>query len=145
MSDPMTAMFGEPISVYPRAQAIADGVLIDVTDTAREAGIGVPVAMTAAAWADCVAWDTAAEARKPRATGQDETGRLWDLLTMLNHAIRRKPPATVKDDPSRLGFQVLRVPAEGRGVRPRLATLIADAGPGDDLELVLTLLLRGES
>jgi hypothetical protein len=144
VSDPMSELFGEPISVYTRAQAIDDGVLIDVSEVAAEAGIGVPVAMTAAAWAETVAWDAAAEARKPEGTGQDETGRLWDVVTVLNHAIRRKRPATVRDDPTRLGFEVLRVPAEGRGVRPRLATLIADAGPGDDLELVLTLLMPGE-
>jgi len=34
----MTEFFGEPISVYTREQAIEDGVLIDVTDTARENG-----------------------------------------------------------------------------------------------------------
>ena len=36
------AIFGEPIAfihVYTRAQAIADGVLVDVTETAREAGL----------------------------------------------------------------------------------------------------------
>ena len=40
---------------YTRADAIRDGVLIDVSETAREAGIRWPVALTAAAWAQCVA------------------------------------------------------------------------------------------
>jgi hypothetical protein len=39
----------ELIHSYSRRQAIADGVLIDVTPTAREAGIKFPVALTAAA------------------------------------------------------------------------------------------------
>ncbi|MEW6586644.1 MAG: DUF6573 family protein, partial [Nitrospirota bacterium] len=36
----------EVIDTYSRAEAIADGVLVDVTDTAREAGILFPVAVT---------------------------------------------------------------------------------------------------
>jgi hypothetical protein len=145
MSDAMTDLFGPPIHVYTRAEAIADGVLVDVSEVAAEAGFTVPVAMTAAAWADCVAWDAAAEARKPQGTGQDEAGRLWDVVTVLKYAMRRKRPAGPGDDPSRLGFQVLRVPAEGRGVRPRLVTLTAHIGPGDDFEPVLTVLMPGES
>jgi hypothetical protein len=39
------------ISRYTRAEAIADGVLIDVSERAREAGFTVPVAVTAAVWA----------------------------------------------------------------------------------------------
>lgn len=40
---------------YTRAQAIADGLLIDVTDTARSAGLNVLVAITPALWADILA------------------------------------------------------------------------------------------
>jgi hypothetical protein len=58
---------------YTRAQAIEDGVLIDVTQTAREAGFKYPVALTAAAWAKCVAVP-------PGVVCQDEAGRLWDVL-----------------------------------------------------------------
>jgi hypothetical protein len=43
------------IYAYSRKQAIADGVLIDVTNTAHEAGFVVPVAVTSTAWAECVA------------------------------------------------------------------------------------------
>ena len=42
------------ISSYTRAQAIADGQLIDVSEMAREAGIRYPVALTATVWARCV-------------------------------------------------------------------------------------------
>ena len=35
--------FGEVVYSYSRAQALADGVLIDVSDTAREAGFRWPV------------------------------------------------------------------------------------------------------
>jgi hypothetical protein len=42
------------IHAYSRSQAIEDGVLIDATATAREAGIRYPVALTAAVWERCV-------------------------------------------------------------------------------------------
>ena len=38
--------FGNVIYSYTRAQAIADGVLIDVTDEAKAHGFKVPVAIT---------------------------------------------------------------------------------------------------
>ena len=44
----------ELISSYSRAEAIADGQLIDVTELAREAGLRYPTALTAAVWAGCV-------------------------------------------------------------------------------------------
>ena len=52
----LVEFFGAAICIYSRAQAIADGVLVDISSTAREAGLAWPVAMTQAAWADCVAW-----------------------------------------------------------------------------------------
>jgi hypothetical protein len=57
---------------YRRAQALADGVLVDVSATAREAGIRYPVALTRAAWERCVAIP-------PGVVCQDEAGRLWDV------------------------------------------------------------------
>ena len=50
------SFFGNVISTYTRAQAIEDGVLVDAGSMAKEAGFNWPVALTAAAWADCVAW-----------------------------------------------------------------------------------------
>ena len=54
MNETSSVLFGAPIHVYTRAQAIADGVLVDVSDTARDAGFRVPVALTSAVWADCL-------------------------------------------------------------------------------------------
>ena len=69
--------FGKVVSVYTRAQALADGVLIDAGAMAREAGFRWPVAITAGAWSDCVTWS---DADSQRQTHQDESGRLWDVL-----------------------------------------------------------------
>src|SRR4051794_19875161 len=79
--------FGEVIHSYSRAEALADGDLIEVPeDLRREQGFRHPMAMTRAAWADAVAWDEKDNRRKHAI--QDETGRLCDVLTMAGHAAR---------------------------------------------------------
>ena len=65
-------VFGPVIASYSRAQAIDDGVLIDVTPMAREAGFKWPVALTHTAWCDCVAWT---ERDNRSQVYQDESGR----------------------------------------------------------------------
>lgn len=124
------------ISVYTRADALADGELIDVTTTAREAGFRLPVALTRAVWADCVEWSDADSARK--ACPQDQAGRLWDVLWMASLAARRAREC------SRVRFALVRVPREGRGVRPRHVELEMHIGPGDDGAAVLTIMQPGE-
>ena len=49
-------IFGEVIYACTRAQAIEDGVLIDLGATAKESGFRWPVALTTAAWSDAVEW-----------------------------------------------------------------------------------------
>ena len=49
------------IGSYMRSEALDDGVLVDVTEMAREAGFVIPVARTRAAWDLCVALSPAAE------------------------------------------------------------------------------------
>jgi Family of unknown function (DUF6573) len=130
--------FGDAIDTYSRARAIADGLLVEVAEgIAREAGFTVPVALTAAPWADCVAWTDADNRRK--GTVQDEHGRLWDVLWMTRHAIRRAPRNT-----EQVRVQLYRVPREGRGVGARLVTLVARCGPGDTGEPVITIMQPDE-
>ncbi len=120
----------ELIYAYTRNQAIADGVLIDVSEPAREAGFVFPVAVTAGVWSECI--------RIPRgATGQDETGRLWDVLMLLRFAIRK---AT---DESRVEFAV-HVRNDDAGGTPPLVRLYAVCGPGDQAEPVITVMLPHE-
>ena len=73
---------------YTRAEAICDGVLIDVSAVAREAGIRYPVALTRAVWQRCVAVP-------PGVLCQDEAGRLWDVVYLLRWAIGRAPGGPV--------------------------------------------------
>jgi hypothetical protein len=77
--------FGEVIYAYTRKQAIADGVQVEVTATAQEAGIKFPVFLTRGVFDAYVAVP-------PNVTGQDEAGRLWDVVWMLRFAVQRSRP-----------------------------------------------------
>ena len=72
---------------YTRAEALADGVLVDVTETAKEAGIRYPVALTRAVWERYV--------RVPDGVlCQNEAGRLWDICwSAIRWPETRPPPA----------------------------------------------------
>jgi hypothetical protein len=129
--------FGDVISIYTRTQAIEDGQLIDVSETAQEAGFTLPVAMTATVWADCVAW-TDDDIEKQ--AYQDKSGRLWDVLYMAYHGIR-----TNKACGNQLLYQLYRVPRDGHSTEAVLVTLKLIIGPGDTLDPVITILLPNEN
>ena len=74
--------FGPVIYAYTRSQAVADGEQVEVTKTAQEAGIKFPMFLTRAVFDAYVAVP-------PDVTGQDEAGRLWDLVWMARFAILR--------------------------------------------------------
>jgi hypothetical protein len=114
-----------------RAQAIGDGVLVDITEIAREAGFRVPVALSRAVWTDCVEWNEVTARRK--ATHQDESGRLWDVVYLASLAAR-----CGGSDQRRL-FELYRVPVAGRGIRARRVQLAMHIGPGDRGEPVITI------
>jgi hypothetical protein len=115
---------------YSRADALRDGVLIDVSATAREAGIRWPVALTRAAWERCVSVP-------PGVACQDEAGRLWDVLWMLRCAIGRS-------DGGRVVRFALHVRNDNRDRTPPLVRLKALCGPGDEGEPCITVLLPEE-
>lgn len=126
----MEDFFGPAISVYSRKQAIDDGFLIDVSETARETGFVFPVALTAGAWGECV--------EVPKGVkGQDEAGRLWVVLDLLREAIRDSSGGR------EIRFQ-LHVRNDNRAGTPPLVTLKSVSGPGDDGEPVLTIMLPDE-
>lgn len=122
----------EIIHTYSRADAIRDGVLIDVTSTAAELGYRVPVALTSAVYEDCVRWDEA----DPRP--QNEAGRLWDVLWMAINEARRQPGA------SRVLFEVLRIDRAGYGNTPGRVRLAMEIGAGDTAGPVITIMQPDE-
>jgi hypothetical protein len=133
---------GVLIFSYTRAQAIADGVLVDVSKLAKEAGFRYPVAVTAAVWAECVTVPDGV-------AGQDETGRLWDVLNLLRFAIGSKvavPRYALPGqnlDGERVDFAV-HVRKDNSEGDPPLVDLYALCGPGDDGEPVVTIMLPNE-
>ncbi len=129
-------LFGEVIYSYTRAQAIDDGVLIDATEMARDAGFKWPVALTVAAWSDCVAWS---DADNERQVYQDQSGRLWDVLFMASFAVR-----TANNANRQLQFDLQRIPRNGRSTTSQRLTLKLILGPGDGGEPVITIMLPGE-
>jgi hypothetical protein len=124
----------EVVSVYPRSQALEDGVIVDVTDAAREAGYQVPVALTAAAHA--LVTPTEAEA----ADGQDHSGRLWDALYMGRGAAKRA--ASEGEVLFQLYFQLKGRPEVRSGMQ--LTTLKVSRDATDDGQLALTFSLPDE-
>jgi hypothetical protein len=116
------------IYCYSRAQAIADGFLIDVSATAREAGIRFPVALTRAVWCRCIELPPGVEC-------QDEAGRLWDVLSMLRVAIGATSGGSTL---------LYRLYVRNDNRRPKRVTLKALCGPGDDAAPVLTVMLPDE-
>lgn len=119
--------FGKVIFAYSRQQALADGVLVDVSEMATEAGVHYPVALTRAVWERYVAVPDAVP-------WQDEKGRLWDILWMFRCQARGNAG-------SEAHFELLvqNEPGEAAPV-----TLKAVCGPGDEGEPVITIMLPEE-
>jgi hypothetical protein len=118
----------EIIDVYSRRQAIADGVLIDVTVTAKEAGFSCSVALTIAVYETYV--------RVPEGVEDaDITGRLWDILIVLRYDARKSIGK------SEILFK-LSVQVDKHEMK--VITLKAVCGPDDDGQLCLTVMLPEE-
>jgi len=115
---------------YSRAQAIADGVLVDVTEEAKAIGFKLHTVVTDHLFHGYV---------KPPAgldgEGQSVAGRLHDLMVLALFAARK----VVNTD--RVTFKVDFLMAPGR---KETIEVIAHIGPGDRGEPVLTIMLPGE-
>jgi hypothetical protein len=116
---------------YSRAQAIADGVLVDLTEWADQTGFRAPVACTATVWSQYIV-----PAEDLRPAGQSERGRVHDLLWLLYVAIRKCPSHR-----DHLRFKVIFLMHPGSH---QTVELKAISGPGDAGEPVLTILLPNE-
>lgn len=84
----MANVAGPVVYAYTRTQAIADGVLVDVTEWASASkgflgGFTVPVALTRRLW-DAIDVDHV----RPRPACQDTRGRAHDVLWIASLAVR---------------------------------------------------------
>lgn len=103
-------MEGKVIFSYTRKDAVADGEQIklegEFAQIAADLGYKVPVYFTRLAWADSVKWDD-----KVTGHGQDERGRLHDVLFVMLLAIRAAGDrATIKSTVSVLQPDGRRAP-----------------------------------
>lgn len=124
----LTSEYGEVLAEYTRAQAIEDGVLVDVSKVAREAGIKYPTAVTRRVWDEIVTPPEVA-----RKSGETDEGRLRDILWMFRIAARRWQGSFVR-------FPVIAGYNQGR----RSVILKAVCGPGDSFQPVITLMMPDE-
>lgn len=119
------------IYAYTRAQALEDGEQIDVSSTAAEAGIRFPVFLTRAVWDNYVTVP-------PEVFGQDEAGRLWDIVWMTRAAIKQTPPGL-----DRIPVQ-LYVRNNNRRPRPVTLTAVCSALDMDDPRPAITVMMPDE-
>ena len=133
MQDPDSSPFNSEhlIYSYTRAQAVADGVQVEVSTVAREAGVTFPVFLTRAVFDQFVAVP-------PGVIGQDESGRLWDIVWMLQFAIQRSRPGA-----DRLPVALY---VRNDNHRARLVKLVAVCGPLDldDPRPAITVMIPDE-
>jgi len=126
----MQEFFGEVIFSYTRKEAIEDGVLVDVSEMAKEAGIKYPVAVTRQLWEEYIVPDEAEEK-----LGQSIEGRLWDLLVMFTFNAKRAEGEILYFGVGFYQSELDRV--EAKKVK-------AVIGPGDQGEPVITIMLPHE-
>ncbi len=111
---------------YSRRQAIEDGVLIDLTEWAKQTGFKFPVACTAAVWNGYIVPPPGMEGY-----GQSERGRAHDILWLLWCAIRRGQGG------SQVDFEVIFLQDPERQETVQFKAL---CGPGDQGDPVITIL-----
>ena len=103
---------------YSREDAIRDGVLIDITELAKENGFKFPTAITNTVWEKYL-------------NKKDVTARVHDTMWMLYVAIKQS-----KTPSDRIFFELY--------YGKELVKLKAVIGPGDNLDPVLTIMLPEE-
>jgi len=148
--DPLGDLFGQPVHVYTRAQAIEacperrrrDGALVDVSETAKEVGFRLPMAITEALY-NCLT-----PTHADQAIGQDYDGRLWDVLWVAAFAIKLADPSAGSGLRLRAGpgtdtvtFTVGQQEVEAKSGQPGKVDLRLRAvcSPGDEGEPVVTI------
>ena len=108
---------------YTRAQALADGVLVDVSERAQRAGIKYPTACAAGVWSliDCLP-----DSDMDALAGIVRDVRAEEVLRVMLAAIRQARGT------DRVTFEALG------------ASLWAQCGPGDAAAPVITIMREGE-
>jgi len=127
--------FGEIIHQYTRADAIEDGVLVELDpNMASEAGWRFPLACTTKVWEEVINWDNDSEEAY-----QDIDGRLWDVLFMASMKARKCGGEPVME------FKMMSIPRHEKATESKEITLKAVIDGGDTGEPVVTIMGTDES
>jgi len=118
----------EVIYSYTWKDAVRDGMFVDVSEMAKEAGIKYPVAVTRNLHDRHIVPDEEAES-----WGQSRDGRLWDVLWMFSLAAR-------KGGGSFMTYSVVFADRPGMTQTVLLNAVCEAAGP-DDPTPVITIML----
>ena len=138
----LTDLFGPVIHSYTRAEAIADGTLVDLgafsfrpnKTILQEAGIKFPTAITRGAYNRAIQ-----EEGRSLPNCQDLSGRMWDVCYMLALAARRS------QGPEMLfNLRVWNWIENSDRTIHETIVLKALCGPGDNAEPVITIMLPDE-
>ena len=115
---------------YTRKQALEDGVLIDVSKSAKEAGFKVPVAVTNGLYFEYIE-----PSEELKQQGQSAIGRLWDVLFILHLKILNCPKANMI---------IYSVAFAKENEKTEFVNLKAVIDGGDDGNPVLTIMKENE-
>ena len=128
MKEKLIDMEDNIVFSYTREMALLDGVLIDISEIAKEAGFKVPVAVTEALYNGYLVPEM-----NPKNEDQSTTGRIWDMLILMHLACKGSSKPQVN-------FKVRMLIKDGHEV-VEMKSLI---GPGDRGEPVITVMLPHE-
>ncbi len=121
---------------YSRAQAIEDGVLVNVTDMAKAVGIKWHVAVTSSVWSDFIEWT---DNDRRRQGLQDTESRLWEIIFVLHWAMKN---SNKTDDV--IFYELHILPRDGFSYAAKRTKLKAVVSAGDHFEPVITIMLPEE-
>lgn len=119
---------------YSRADAIADGTLVDVSELAKEARIKFPVAIT----------EALQNMIEDKPEHEDIEGRTWDVVWMLRCAITGAIPARKVGESIIFYELILNSSSWKPDEAQKMTTLKALVHGGDNLEPVITVMLPSE-
>ena len=120
------------IHSYTRADAIRDGVLLDVTEHAKHFGFKYPVAITATIFNQYII-----PSEELAANGETTENRIGLVLSELYYAIKT---ISTGNPQTRINFNVEFL-MDAIDESYETVGIIADCGPGDDLNPVITIML----
>jgi hypothetical protein len=131
----------ELIHSYTRAQALADGVLVELR-LAKRYGFKVPVAITSAAFGAAIDWNLM-DPEVQTMVAQREAAVLMAALRTAQEGMRAHREGQGPEPGNRIDFVVDCLTNDGSAQHKQVPMYML-IGPGDNAEPVGTIMLPGE-